>query len=99
MTIVFGAINFALGWLAFATIDRYGRRRLLLATFPLMAFFLVMAGGLHDHLKAMSVFVYLFAAAYSPGPGPIAFTYSAEVFPIENREAGMGWAVAVSLLP
>lgn len=40
--------------------------------------------------------VYLFTLCYSPGAGPIAFTYSAEVFPMSHREIGMSWAVAVS---
>jgi Sugar (and other) transporter len=43
------------------------------------------------------MFIYLFAAFYSPGEGPIPFTYSAEVFPLSRREVGMGWAVATCL--
>lgn len=33
----------------------------------------------------------------SPGEGPVPFTYSAEVFPLAQREQGMGWAVTVCL--
>ena len=29
------------------------------------------------------------AAFYSPGEGPVPFTYSAEVFPLTHREMGM----------
>lgn len=42
-------------------------------------------------------FIYLFAAFYSPGEGPVPFTYSAEVFPLTHREIGMGFAVATCL--
>ena len=35
--------------------------------------------------------------SYSPGEGPVPFTYSAEVFPLSHREVGMAWAVATCL--
>lgn len=41
-------------------------------------------------------FVYLFTIAYSLGEGPVAFQYSAEVFPTIHREAGMAWAVCIN---
>ncbi|KAL5322788.1 hypothetical protein ACEPPN_010764 [Leptodophora sp. 'Broadleaf-Isolate-01'] len=37
--------------------------------------------------------LYFFTAAYSIGAGPMAFTISAEAFPVVNREIGMGIAV------
>ena len=40
---------------------------------------------------------FIFAAFYSPGEGPVPFTYSAEVFPLSHREVGMAWAVATCL--
>lgn len=46
------------------------------------------------HLGLVAFFVYLFTAFYSPGEGPVPFTYSAEVFPLSHREIGMSWAVA-----
>jgi MFS family permease len=45
----------------------------------------------------MALFIYIFAAFYSPGEGPVPFTYSAEVFPLSHREVGMGFAVATCL--
>jgi hypothetical protein len=48
------------------------------------------------HLGSIAFFVYLFAAFYSPGEGPVPFTYSAEVFPLSHREVGMSWAVATN---
>ncbi|KAJ9102052.1 hypothetical protein QFC19_004980 [Naganishia cerealis] len=102
----FGAVNFVFAFPALFTIDTYGRRSLLLFTFPIMATFLL-AGGLcflipedtHKTAKValVALFVYLFAAAYSPGEGPVPFTYSAEVFPLAQREIGMAFAVSVCL--
>ncbi|KAF5022002.1 hypothetical protein F66182_5959 [Fusarium sp. NRRL 66182] len=100
----FGLVNFVFAWPAVWTIDTFGRRSLLLFTFPQMAWTLLAAGlctlipgtgGLHMALVAL--FVYLFAAFYSPGEGPVPFTYSAEVFPLSHREVGMSWAVATCL--
>lgn len=47
-------------------------------------------------LGLVALFVYLFAAFYSPGEGPVPFMYSAEVFPLSHREIGMAWAVATN---
>jgi hypothetical protein len=43
-----------------------------------------------------SRFVYLFTICYSLGEGPVAFQYSAEVFPTIQREQGMAWAVFIN---
>ncbi|KAB8074403.1 putative facilitated glucose transporter [Aspergillus leporis] len=85
-------------------IDTKGRRTLTLATFPLMCIFLL-AGGLSllndtDNRGAkigpVVLFVYLFTICYSLGEGPVAFQYSAEVFPTIQREQGMAWAVCIN---
>ncbi|KAJ5156233.1 facilitated glucose transporter [Penicillium capsulatum] len=85
-------------------IDTKGRRTLTLATFPLMCIFLL-AGGLsllnHTDNRAarlgpVVLFVYLFTICYSLGEGPVAFQYSAEVFPTIQREQGMAWAVCIN---
>ena len=100
----FGLVNFLFAWPAFFTIDTFGRRSLLLFTFPQMAWTLLAAGfcfyipeGSKAHLGMIAFFVFLFAAFYSPGEGPVPFTYSAEVFPLSHREVGMGFAVATNL--
>jgi len=100
----FGLINFIFAWPAIWTIDTYGRRTLLLFTFPNMAWTLLASGlcslisqNLTAHLALMALFIYVFAAFYSPGEGPVPFTYSAEVFPLSHREVGMGFAVATCL--
>lgn len=100
----FGLINFIFSWPAIWTIDTFGRRSLLLFTFPNMAWSLLAAGlctlipgsgGVH--LGLVALFVYIFCIFYSPGEGPVPFTYSAEVFPLSHREVGMAWAVATCL--
>jgi len=100
----FGLINFLFAFPALWTIDTYGRRTLLLFTFPNMAWSLLAAGlcsliskKLTAHLALVAMFVYIFAMFYSPGEGPVPFAYSAEVFPLSHREIGMGWAVATCL--
>jgi len=101
----FGAVNFVFAFPAVFTIDTFGRRSLLLATFPNMAWTLLAAGMMFfiDEEKKVlrtgliAFFIYLFAAFYSVGEGPVPFMYSAEVFPLAQREQGMAWSVAVCL--
>jgi MFS family permease len=100
----FGLINFIFAIPALWTIDTFGRRALLLFTFPNMAWSLLAAGlcALINktetaHLALVAMFIYIFAMFYSPGEGPVPFAYSAEVFPLSHREVGMGWAVATCL--
>ncbi|KAG5924098.1 hypothetical protein E4U42_004752 [Claviceps africana] len=102
----FGLINFLFAWPAIWTIDTFGRRALLLFTFPNMFWTLLVAGLCYliddgiEHSTAriatVATFTYLFAAFYSPGEGPVPFMYSAEVFPLSHREVGMSWAVATN---
>ncbi|KAJ5465283.1 uncharacterized protein N7458_000969 [Penicillium daleae] len=87
-------------------IDTKGRRTLTLITFPLMCIFLLAAGlsllnsddnrSRGAHIGPVVLFVYLFTICYSLGEGPVAFQYSAEVFPTIQREQGMAWAVCIN---
>ncbi|KAF9875214.1 hypothetical protein CkaCkLH20_07480 [Colletotrichum karsti] len=99
----FGMAMFVFAIPALWTIDTWGRRSLLLATFPNMAWTLLVAGmafyipkSSPAHLGVIAAFTYIFAAFYGPGEGPCAFVYSAEVFPLSHREVGMSWAVATN---
>lgn len=99
----FGLVNFVFAWPAVWTIDTFGRRGLLIFTFPQMFWTLLAAGmcfyipkSSKAHLGLIAFFIYLFDAFYSPGEGPVPFTYSAEVFPLSHREVGMSWAVATN---
>ena len=99
----FGMINFLFAIPAFYTIDLFGRRNLLLTTFPLMALFLLMAGSgfwipsetkQGARLGVITTGIYLFTCVYSSAEGPVPFTYSAEAFPLYIRDIGMGFATS-----
>ncbi|KAF9458096.1 hypothetical protein BDZ94DRAFT_150646 [Collybia nuda] len=92
----FGLVNWVFAFPAVWTIDTFGRRNLLLFTFPNMAWTLLASGfcfyipeGSPARVPMIAFFVFIFAAFYSPGEGPVPFTYSAEVFPLTHREMGM----------
>jgi len=70
----FGAVNFAFAFPAIWTIDTFGRRNLLLFTFPNMAWCLVLVGCCFlinvestSRVPLIAFFIYLFTALYSPG--------------------------------
>lgn len=65
---------------ALVTIDTWGRRTLLIATFPFMLLTLLGAGlsfyipeSSSAHLGMIAFFIFAFVAFYSPGEGPCAF--------------------------
>lgn len=70
-----GIINFLGAIPAFFTIDRFGRRNLLLAMFPFLALFQLLNAVAFEIGKPWLVIagLYLFALAYSPGEGPVPF--------------------------
>ncbi|KAG8164093.1 hypothetical protein KVR01_006011 [Diaporthe batatas] len=147
----FGIINWLFAIPAVYTIDTFGRRNLLLTTFPLMSICLFFVGfsfyipeestariavsvgliilhfstaspsisrclssvrnwGLsfvmvahleHGHslsvmLQCIALGIYLFGMVYSPGEGPVPFTYSAEAYPLYIRPIGMSLATATT---
>ncbi|KAH7319651.1 hypothetical protein B0I35DRAFT_450771 [Stachybotrys elegans] len=101
----FGIINFLFALPAFYTIDTFGRRNLLLTTFPLMAIFLLFTGfsflipeDTTAHIACIALGIYLFGIVYSPGEGPVPFTYSAEAYPLYIRAIGMSIATATTWL-
>jgi MFS family permease len=98
-----GAINFLFAFPAFYTIDTFGRRNLLLSTFPLMSLCLFFAGlsflipeGSTARIACVALGIYLFGMVYSPGAGPVPFTYSAEAYPLYLRSQGMALATATT---
>lgn len=88
-----GAVNFAFGLPAIRTIDTLGRRKWLVLTLPLMTLFMAAAAAsfsIKNHTTSIgmvALFLFLHAAAYSPGLGPIPFTMASESFPLSHREA------------
>ncbi|KAG2111361.1 hypothetical protein DEU56DRAFT_920058 [Suillus clintonianus] len=93
----FGALNWLFAIPAVFTIDTFGRRKLAFVHIPL-----------HGHLSPNHRFLlleyfgdraccwHLFAIFYSPGEGPVPFTYSAEAFPLYIRDVGMSFATATT---
>ncbi|OBT51571.1 hypothetical protein VE04_08663 [Pseudogymnoascus sp. 24MN13] len=99
----FGAINFLFALPAFYTIDTFGRRNLLLTTFPLMALALFFTGFSFlipetsvARIACIALGIYLFGMVYSPGERPVPFTYSAEAYPLYIRSQGMSLATATT---
>ncbi|RYP36407.1 hypothetical protein DL768_010946 [Monosporascus sp. mg162] len=99
-----GAVNFLFAIPAIYTIDTFGRRNLLLTTFPLMSLCLFFTGFSFwiprgpAQLACVATGIYLFMVVYSPGEGPVPFTYSAEAFPLYIRDTGMSFATATCWL-
>ncbi|KAL4926381.1 sugar porter family MFS transporter [Aspergillus undulatus] len=101
-----GILNWVFALPAFLTIDTWGRRNLLLFTFPWLAICLLWAGfsfwievdnpTSRKRVAMVTTGMYLFEVFYSPGEGPVPFTYSAEAFPLHVREVGMSWATATT---
>lgn len=98
----FGAVNFLFAIPAFYTIDTFGRRKLLLVTFPAMALALFYTGFSFyipegtARIANVALGIYLFGVVYSPGEGPVPFTYSAEAYPLYIRPFGMSLATATT---
>ncbi|KAG1733548.1 hypothetical protein EDB19DRAFT_1929079 [Suillus lakei] len=97
-----GTLNWLFALPAVFTIDTYGRRNLLLFTFPCMAMCLLITGfsfwstSETGRVTGVSIGIYLFAIFYSPGEGPVPFTYSAEAYPYISAEVGMSFATATT---
>lgn len=103
-----GVTNWLFAIPAIYTIDTFGRRNLLLVTFPLMGLCLLWCGMSFfisddpatgeppmSKVGSIAAAIYVFMAVYSPGEGPVPFTYSAEAFPLHIRDVGMSFATAV----
>lgn len=97
-----GILNWVFALPAFLTIDTFGRRNLLLVTFPFLSIFLFWTGfsfwlkDAKQEVAMVTTGMYLFEVFYSPGMGPVPFTYSAEAFPLHIREIGMSFATATT---
>ena len=98
----FGILNFVFALPAVYTIDTFGRRNLLLSTYPFLALFqfitamgFLLPNGSKGQTGMVLTGMYLFSVFYSPGQGPVPFVYSAESMPLYVRDLGMSLATAV----
>ncbi|ODV86768.1 hypothetical protein CANARDRAFT_6338 [[Candida] arabinofermentans NRRL YB-2248] len=99
----FGMLNWVFALPAFFTIDKFGRRTLLLFAFPLMCLCLLLTGfafwipqDTHKDARigVIALGIYLFTIVYSSSEGPVPFTYSAECAALYVRDVTMSWATA-----
>ena len=89
----FGLINFVFAFPAFLMIDRFGRRYLLLRTFPWLALFLLIAGfgfwipksNNDARMGVITMGIYVFTAIYSFSCGPVPFIIAAESANLASR--------------
>lgn len=59
--------------------------------------FLINDGTHHTaRIACIALGIYLFGVVYSPGEGPVPFTYSAEAYPLYIRPLGMSLATATT---
>ncbi|KAJ6443394.1 sugar porter (SP) family MFS transporter [Purpureocillium lavendulum] len=99
----FGIVLFVFAFPAVYTMDTFGRRNLLLVTFPNMAWCLLAAGlcflmpeSSGARIPLIAFFIYLFTAFYGPGIGPLPSIYFSEAFPLSHREIGAGFTICVN---
>jgi sugar porter (SP) family MFS transporter len=97
--VITGAVNVVFTLLALGTIDRYGRRFLLLTGVSGLALIYTLLGlfyRLHIQGKPMLLLVLAAIACYAMSLAPVTWVVIAEIFP--NRVRGAAVAVAVSAL-
>jgi hypothetical protein len=99
-----GLTNVIFALPAYRLIETKGRQWLMLATLPVLSVLIAAAAASFEAPQGIvqqalvGTFTYAFTAVYSFGMGPVPFTYSAEIFPLEHRIIGMSWAVSVNFL-
>jgi len=97
--VVTGATNVAFTFAALATVDRFGRRILLLGgTAGLALLYIVLGAFYHAHLQGMPMLVLVLAAiaCYSMSLAPVTWVVIAETFP--NRIRGRAMSIAITAL-
>ncbi|KAE8150826.1 galactose-proton symport [Aspergillus avenaceus] len=99
----YGLVMFVFALPAVWTMDTFGRRNLLLFTFPNMAWCLLGAGlsfllpfESNARVPLIAFFIYMFTAFYGPGIGPIPSIYFSESFPLSHRELGAAFTICVN---
>ena len=97
--VITGAVNVIFTMVAFATIDRFGRRALLLTGISGLVIIYVILGMLYRlHLQGMPMLLLVLAAiaCYAVSLAPVTWVVIAEIFP--NRIRGGAMSIAVTAL-
>lgn len=96
-TIIVGAINLSFTVLAIVTVDRFGRKPLMILGAAGMAFFMFALGFTFFFEKVglvALIFMLGYVASFAVSWGPVCWVLLAEIFP--NRIRGRAMAVAVA---
>ncbi|RDX90021.1 Sugar transport protein 13, partial [Mucuna pruriens] len=109
--VIIGAVNVLSTIVSIYSVDRLGRRMLLLEAgvqMFLSQFVIAVVIGMKvkDHSEDLSkgfavlvvVMVCIFVSAFAWSWGPLSWLIPSEIFPLETRSAGQGVAVSVNLL-
>jgi sugar porter (SP) family MFS transporter len=97
--VVTGAVNLVFTFVALFTIDRYGRRFLLLLGVSGLLIIYAVLGlfyALHLHGKPMLVLVLMAIACYAMSLAPVTWVVISEIFP--NRMRGFLTSIAITAL-
>jgi sugar porter (SP) family MFS transporter len=109
--VILGAVNLGSTLLSTVTVDRYGRRPLLLTGGFVMIICQVAVAWImgsqiggngesamaRPYSLAVLALTCVFSAAFGWSWGPLAWVIPGEIFPVEIRSAGQGISVAVNL--
>lgn len=97
-TIIVGAVNMIFTLVAIFTVDRFGRKPLLIIGAVLMAISMICLGAtffVQSVGKGALIFMLFYIAGFALSWGPIVWVMLSEMFPNKIRGAAMSIAVAV----
>lgn len=96
--ILLGAVNFVFTFVAMFTVDKLGRKPLLLVgAFGMLTGFVLLGGSLYlDAVGIISLIgVLMFIASFALSMGPVTWVLLSEMFPNKIRSSAMAIAVAI----
>ncbi|MEQ8926254.1 MAG: sugar porter family MFS transporter [Fulvivirga sp.] len=96
--ILLGAVNFACTFIAMLTVDKWGRKPLILyGSFGMLLGFILLGGSLYfDQVGIISlVGVLIFIGSFAFSMGPVTWVLLSEMFPNKVRSIALSVAVAV----
>lgn len=96
--ILLGAVNFLFTFVAMFTVDKLGRKPLLMiGAFGMLTGFILLGGSLYlEQVGIISLIgILLFIASFAMSMGPITWVLLSEMFPNKIRSTAMSIAVAI----
>lgn len=95
-TVIGGGVNFVFTIVAIYTIDRFGRKPLLLWGSALMGIFMILLGyNVMNNILTIQTLVYMygFIAAFAVSWGPVVWVMIAEMYPLKVKGLAMSIAI------